>query len=130
MKMNRRSWMRGALALGLAPAAPLFAVVDPYPRSGQGLQVGLAAYSFRKHFDWSRGKRNAAYVADDRAMDMPKFIEYCAKHGAEGAELTSYFFSSDAAEADFAECRRLVNDAGATFGRDEARCDDTPPGRL
>lgn len=112
MKMNRRSWMRGALALGLAPAAPLFAVTEPYARSGKGLKVGLAAYSFRKHFEWSRGKRNEAYAADERSMDMAKFIGYCAKHGAEGAELTSYFFPPDAGEADFVECRRVARENG------------------
>jgi hypothetical protein len=39
--MTRRSWITGALGLGLAPTVPLFAVKEPYPRSGKGLQVGL-----------------------------------------------------------------------------------------
>lgn len=104
--------MRGALAFGLVPAAPLRAVVDPYPRRGLGLKVGLAAYSFRKHFEWMRGKRNEAYQEGDRAMDMLKFIHYCADQGAQGAELTSYFFAPDAGEAEFRACRRVAEERG------------------
>ncbi len=104
--------MAGALGLGFAPAASLLAVTEPYPRSGRGLRVGLAAYSFRKHFEWSRGKKNADFQSGGKAMDMPTFIDYCAKHGAEGAELTSYFFPPDAGEAAFAECRRLAEEKG------------------
>lgn len=29
-------------------------------------------------------------------MDMPRFIDFCAAHGCDGAELTSYYFPKDA----------------------------------
>lgn len=106
--MNRRSWMATALGLSLAPASRLFAVVEPYVRSGDGLNPGLAAYSFRNFFEWSRGKRNAKFEAGERAMDMPKFIDYCARHGV-AAELTSYFFPPDAGPEMFTACRRLAH---------------------
>jgi len=112
MKFSRRSWMTGALGLGLTPPASLFAVTSPYPRSGKGLKVGLAAYSFRDQFEFSRGKKNAKYVSGDRAMDMLKFIDYCARNGVEGAELTSYFFPPDADAAYFSNCREVAAKAG------------------
>ncbi|HRQ88316.1 MAG TPA: sugar phosphate isomerase/epimerase family protein [Bacteroidia bacterium] len=100
-------------SLGVAPAGDLWAAKDPYPRSGKGLQVGLAAYSFRDYFEYSRGKRNAKYdEAGDRRMDMPKFIRYCAEHGAKTAELTSYFFPPDAGAEAFRECREVAEAAG------------------
>ena len=108
MQMNRRSWLTGALGLGLVPNVELFAASEPYVRSGQGMKVGLAAYSFRNHFEWSRGKKNPKFVEGDRAMDMPKFLDYCAKQGVKGAELTSYFFPPDAGEATFVECREIA----------------------
>lgn len=101
--------MTGALGLGLAPFADVFAVKDPYPRVGKGLKVGLAAYSFRDHFEFSRGKKNPKYAEGEKAMDMPGFIEYCAKHGVDGAELTSYFFPPACDESFYTNCRRIAH---------------------
>lgn len=101
--------MTGALGLGLAPVSSLLAVSDPYPRIGKGLHVGLAAYSFRNYFEYSRGKKNPKYVAGDKAMDMPAFIEYCAHLGIAGAELTSYFFPPDCEASYFTDCRRIAH---------------------
>jgi sugar phosphate isomerase/epimerase len=115
MEMTRRSWITGALGLGLAPTAPLFAVKEPYLRSGKGLQVGLAAYSFRNQFEWSRGKKNPKFEAGERAMDMPKFLQYCASQGIQGAELTSYFFAPDAGAPTFTECRGIAAKLGLTI---------------
>ncbi len=115
MEMTRRSWITGALGLGLAPTASLFAVKEPYPRSGKGLQVGLAAYSFRNQFEWSRGKKNPKFEAGERAMDMPKFLQYCASQGIQGAELTSYFFAPDAGAPTFTECRGIAAKLGLTI---------------
>jgi sugar phosphate isomerase/epimerase len=112
MDMNRRSWITGALGLGLAPATTLLGVTEPYPRSGKAPRVGLAAYSFRNYFEYSRGKKNPGFKPGDQAMDMAKFIAYCAGHGAQGAELTSYFFPPDAGTPEFAECRRLAAEKG------------------
>jgi sugar phosphate isomerase/epimerase len=114
MTMNRRRWMGGALALGSAPLAPLFAAREPHPRSGKPMQVGLAAYSFRTHFEFSRGKANAKFEPGERAMDMLKFIDYCAEHGA-SAELTSYFFPPDAGPDYFAACRDRAAEKGVAI---------------
>lgn len=137
MQMTRRNWMTGALGFGLVPASTLFAVKDPYPRSGKGLQVGLAAYSFRNQFEWSRGKKNPKFEAGERAMDMPKFLQYCASQGLKGAELTSYFFAPDAGEATFTECREIaaklgIAISGTAVGNNFSHPKDAPerPGQI
>jgi sugar phosphate isomerase/epimerase len=131
MEMNRRSWITGALGLGLAPTASLFAVSEPYSRSGKGLQVGLAAYSFRNQFEWSRGKKNPRYEIGARAMDMPKFLQYCASQGIGGGELTSYFFAPDAGGSTFTECREIaarlgIAISGTAVGNNFSHPKDSP----
>ena len=100
------------MALALTPVPSLRAAAEPYLRQGRGLKVGLAAYSFRNQFEYSRGKKNAKYQAGERAMDMLKFIDYCAAKGAQGAELTSYFFPPDAGSTLFEQCRRRAAEKG------------------
>lgn len=131
MKTSRRTWMTGALGLGLAPFTDVFAVTEPYPRSGKGLKVGLAAYSFRNCFKFSRGKENPKFAGEDKAMDMPAFIEYCAKYGVEGAELTSYFFPPDCDASYFTDCRRIahvngVQISGTAVGNNFSHPKDAP----
>ena len=131
MTISRRSWMTGALWLGLAPLSPLFAVTEPYQRSGKGLRVGLAAYSFRNYFEWSRGKKNPKFEAGEKAMDMPGFIEYCARLGLESAELTSYFFPPDCDASYFTDCRRIahlngVQISGTAAGNNFSHPKDAP----
>jgi sugar phosphate isomerase/epimerase len=80
----------GALAPSTASA-----VEEPFKRTGKPrLLLSLAAYSFRESFPVMRGKPNTK-VAADKAIDMFKFVDYCAEHGCVGAELTSYFFPAD-----------------------------------
>ena len=131
MKTTRRTWMKGAMGLGLAPAAELFAVTEPYARVGKGLKVGLAAYSFRNFFEFSRGKKNPKYTEGEKAMDMPGFIEYCAKLGIDGAELTSYFFPAECDEAYYAHCRQIahlngVKISGTAVGNNFSHPKDAP----
>lgn len=123
--------MTGALGLGLVPTANLLAVSEAYERVGSDLKVGLAAYSFRDHFEFMRGKPNSRRTEESPVMDMPGFVEFCAKHGVEGAELTSYFFPPDADNADFAECRRTahvngVSIAGTAIGNNFSYPEDAP----
>jgi len=58
-------------------------------QTGPNIDLGLAAYSFRKHFEFSKGKPNRP--DDGKLIDMFGFVDYCAKQHC-GAELTSYFF--------------------------------------
>lgn len=105
MKISRRSAMAGAAGLALAPFEKLFAVSDPYSRKGSDLKVGLAAYSFRNHFEFMKGKPNRNLLEGAPILDMPGFVDYCGEHGVEGAELTSYFFPPEVDDAYLAECR-------------------------
>jgi sugar phosphate isomerase/epimerase len=109
MNATRRSWLKQSAALAALPATELLAVTEPYQRKGSGLQVGLAAYSFRNHFRYMRGKEKKGFEEGGQEMTMPGFIEFCAEHGAMGAELTSYFFPPEFDAAYVAECRRVAH---------------------
>ena len=56
------------------------------------MRLGLAGYSFRQFFkDGNRGNAPAG----GKQIDLFQFIDYCAEHYCEGAELTSYYFPQD-----------------------------------
>ena len=77
-----------------AASAPAGAA-NPFLRTGQPrLLLSLAAYSFRDNFPLMRGKPNPKVPAG-QGTDLFKFIDYCAAHGCDGAELTSYFFAEE-----------------------------------
>ena len=58
--MNRRHFL--ASSLGLVAASPL-AAIGPIQRAGQSrMQLGVAAYSFREAFQWSRGKEQKVEI--------------------------------------------------------------------
>lgn len=98
---NRRDFIRksavgaaGLLGLGLSGTLD---AVPPITRPGSPrLMISLAAYSFRDQF---------AGHGPGPAMDMTRFIQYCAQLGIPGAELTSYYFADTRREA-FLEVRR------------------------
>ena len=80
--------------LGLLETQPLFAA-EPIQRAGAPrLLLSLAAYSFRDYFKDSNNKRNTNPDAVKR-IDLFQFIDYCAEHGCQGTELTSYYFPQD-----------------------------------
>jgi sugar phosphate isomerase/epimerase len=91
--MTRRRFLCQALpatgtlvGLGLAGAASLGAI-EPIQRQGPSrLRLSLAAYSFRDFF---------GSAASGRRLTMPDFIDYCADHGCDGAEVTSYYFPKE-----------------------------------
>ena len=60
------------------------------------MRLSLAGYSFRQFF--KDGNRNSA--SGGKRIDLFDFIDYCAEHYCEGAELTSYYFPPNA-DADF-----------------------------
>ncbi|MBM3878074.1 MAG: twin-arginine translocation signal domain-containing protein, partial [Verrucomicrobia bacterium] len=84
--LSRRSFLATTSAAAVGATA---SAIEPFPRSGKPrLQLSLAAYSVREFF--TDGARPAAKAPPaDKAMDMFKFVDYCAAHGCEGAELTS-----------------------------------------
>lgn len=101
--VSRRAFLKLSTAAGLAVAgAPLGAfaapAANPFKRTGKPrLRLALAAYSFRENFPKMRGKANTKR-GPGKGTDMFKFIDYCAAHNCEGAELTSYFFDEETDE--------------------------------
>ena len=93
--LSRRDFLNraglAAASLGIAPAVH---AIEPFKRPGQPtLRLSLAAYSFRQFFkDGQRAEKGAAPA---RAIDLFQFLDFCADHGCEGAELTSYFFPKE-----------------------------------
>lgn len=89
---SRRSFLRSGAAATLASplalnsglSAEMFDRVGP-PR----LRLAIAGYSFRDVF-------NAPNPAERWSLE--DFINYCARHGVEGAELTSYYFKDTSRE--------------------------------
>jgi sugar phosphate isomerase/epimerase len=74
---------------------PAVRAIPPLSRSGSPrLLLGLAAYSFRDYFKDTDAQGGKA-APEGRPMDMFQFVDYCADHGCNGAELTSYYFPSD-----------------------------------
>lgn len=97
--LSRRSAL-GLIGFGVAASvvAPSIALA-----AKQGMRLSLAAYSFREHFAVMKGK---ARTAASPEMDMFKFLDFCAQHDCQGAELTSYFFPADADAKYFRKIRK------------------------
>lgn len=95
--LSRRQFaLSTALGLGVlaSPSTPLHAI-EPLNRPGKPrLRLSLAAYGFREFFKDSSHKRDKAIPAD-KQIDLSQFIDYCAEHNCDAAELTSYYFPKD-----------------------------------
>ena len=66
--------------------------IAPIERSGPArLFLSLAAYSFRDSFGGDL-QRQASSAGGGKKIDLFDFIDYCADHGCQGTELTSYYF--------------------------------------
>lgn len=99
--ISRRSFLQISGAAGLACAGSPFAsrlpaTPAPFARSGAPrLKLSVSAMSFARYFTYNRGK--AVAVAPDKALDVFKFVDYCAAHGCD-AEPTTYFFTEETDE--------------------------------
>jgi sugar phosphate isomerase/epimerase len=88
LSLPRRRFLQLAVA---AAAAPHAFSVEPFRRQGTPLlRLSLAAYSFRDYFAPKK-----PLAEGERQIDLFQFIDYCAEHGCEGAELTSYYFPKE-----------------------------------
>lgn len=98
---------------GMALASSGAMAMEPLKRvGGPRLQLSLAAYSFRNYFrDYNRGSRKTSVPADQQ-IGMEDFIDFCAKNGCDGAELTSYFFPGDAGDDYYLNLKRRAYLAG------------------
>jgi sugar phosphate isomerase/epimerase len=123
--MNRREFLRTSLhasiALGgiaaaqgqeTAPKTPNPSRVPKgFERAGSPrFMLSMCAYSWRS-------------ALSAHKMDMFEFIDYCADHGCDGAELTSYYFPKDMDQAWMARFKRhmhlrCIAASGTSVGND------------
>lgn len=105
-KVSRRHFLSAAAIASVAAAAPTHARAGgTFARKGHArLNLSLAAYSFRKYFAVDRGKPNDE-VPRNRQIDLTDFVDFCAEHGCDGAELTSYYIA-DVSDASLIALRR------------------------
>jgi sugar phosphate isomerase/epimerase len=92
-QVNRRQFLKSSVGAGLAVAAsglvaPVVApAIEPVKRSGASrLRLSLAAYSFRETFN---------HKEPDKRITLFDFIDFCAEHGCDAAEITSYYFPKE-----------------------------------
>lgn len=106
MISSRRQFLSASLQASLASIGIQAALgIEPINRPGQSrMQLGLAAYSFRKYFRWMRDKEQK--VEGHQPMGILDFVDWCADHNVPGAEVTSYFFPPDVDEKFLLELRR------------------------
>ncbi len=92
--LDRRNFIKraallplAATATGLGPVAnSVFAAVEPIQRvGGPLLKVSLNAYSFAKLL-------NDHALGRGKGMSLVELLEFCAKHGFEGCDVTGYYF--------------------------------------
>ncbi|MCL4178512.1 MAG: sugar phosphate isomerase/epimerase [Verrucomicrobia bacterium] len=92
------------LSAVLLPTGSPVRAMEPLGRRGAArLRLSLAAYSFRQFF---KTPSPPSGVAAERLIDLFQFIDYCAEHGCEGTELTSYYFPADLDDAYLLRIRR------------------------
>jgi sugar phosphate isomerase/epimerase len=105
--MRRRQFLQVASAVTAASSLPAVAR-ESFQRSGNHrFQIGLAAYSLRNYFSFSRGKTQTP-AADGKPLDMYRFIDYCVDHELGAAELTSYFFDPEIKDETFLDLKRYA----------------------
>jgi sugar phosphate isomerase/epimerase len=106
---SRRDFLRsslpaGAALAGLSLGAARLAAIEPFKRTGAPrLKLSLAAYSFRQFFKDSKDARG---TPAEKKIDLFQFIDFCAEHGCDGTELTSYYFPPDANDDFLLQVRR------------------------
>lgn len=117
MHMNRRQFLRTSIGATVALAGvssfnrTAVAALEPFKRAGSPrFKLSMCAYSWRDAFKAQK-------------MDMFQFIDYCADHGCDGAELTSYYFPKDMDQAWMAKFKRhmhlrRISASGTAVGND------------
>lgn len=100
---NRRHFLASGLS---AFAVSSLSAIEPISRPGKSrMMLGVAAYSFRDYFQWSRDKEQKP-KGDRKPWSILDFVDWCGDNNVPGAEVTSYFFPPDADEAFCNEVKR------------------------
>ncbi len=81
--------------VGIAATASRVVGMEPIQRVGKPrLRLSLAAYSFRDFFKDASHSRIAA-PPPEKQLDLFQFLDFCADHECDGAELTAYYFPAE-----------------------------------
>ncbi len=85
-------------SLGMLLGSRAARALEPLQRAGRcRLKLSLAAYSFRDFFN---------HADPAKRLTLTGFIDYCADHGCDGTELTSYYFPKDVTPELLVELKR------------------------
>lgn len=123
-RFSRRRFLELTGLTGLTAFAAAGRAIEPFARKGAPrLKLSLAAYSFREFFKDSTHKQKPGV---ERTLDMMGFIDFCAEHGCDGAELTAYYFPKDVTTEQLVAIRRHaflrgVAVSGTSVGNNFAR---------
>lgn len=117
--MKRREFLQlaaaGAVTSGAVTTGTWSFARDPIGRTGPPrFQLGIAAYSLRTYFAYSRGKSQKV-ANDGQAIDMVGFLDYCVSQNVDAAELTCYFFTPDAPDSYFVDLKHQAFLRGVTI---------------
>jgi len=110
MQITKRDFLKtvgtASAVAGLGVTSPgRLSAAAPIQRNGKPrLNLSLAAYSFRDHFKTATHAQRRS--SDARLIDMHGFIDYCADHELEGAELTSYYLNQNIEQAELIALKR------------------------
>src|SRR5262245_38129983 len=108
--LSRRAWFARAASAGFTVAAistfqNTRAEASLPGKSPSRSKLRLSAAAFRDLFKVTDNKR-ATPPAADKALDMLDFVDYCADHHCDGAEVTSYYFPATADNAYLLKLKR------------------------
>ena len=110
MRFSKRKFLKSVGAVsavaGLGVALPVRLLGAP-PRQRKGkarLNLSLAAYSFRDYFNTATHAQKRPQGG--KIIDMHGFIDYCADHELQGAELTSYYIEQKIDQAGLVALKR------------------------
>ena len=125
---NRRDFIKQSVRAGLALGVSSTILqdeagaVEPFRRSGVArLELSLAAYSFRDYFN---------HKDSAKRITLFDFIDFCADHGCQGTELTSYYFPKPLTDDFLVKLKRHaflrgIEISGSAVGNNFTR----PPGK-
>lgn len=110
--ISRRRFFQASLtSMSVAALSPSARAIDAFVRAGAPrLRLSLAAYSFRDDLKAPKGSPEGTQPK----MTMTQFVDYCADHGCEGAELTSYYFPEPITDESLSKVRRHAHLRGIT----------------
>jgi sugar phosphate isomerase/epimerase len=118
--LTRRRFLQtaGLTSFGLAglAALPVSArTEDLFTRTGPPrFKLSLAAYSFRDYFK-DNHRPSDVQVDPARKIDMFQFVDFCAEHACDGAELTTYYFPANVSTDYLLKLRRHAFLRGITI---------------